>query len=335
MPTLSHGNIPAELLAAKEMAFSQYFTPGATATTFAAFAAHPRPQHNVVGVGVGKKIVKGRATAHNCVRIYVEKKLPKAAIPAEFMLPAKLNNVPVDVIETGVFRAFASKPKEQQLIRPARPGCSVGFAFTGAQAGSVMAGTFGVLVEKGGQKFILSNNHVLANENSLPKGSPIFQPGLLDLNDPTHDQIARLTDFIKLETGKGNKVDCAIAEVDGSVSPRLMPQVNKLKTGQPVVAAVGMAVEKVGRTTSFTTGKITDVSANVKVTYDIGTLTFVDQILIAGSKGAFSAAGDSGSLIVDQKGKAPVGLLFAGSPAQTIANHIGEVLGALNVTIVT
>jgi len=51
--------------------------------TFAAFAAHPRPQHNVVGVGVGRKIVKGRTTAQNCVRIYVEKKLPKAAIPDE------------------------------------------------------------------------------------------------------------------------------------------------------------------------------------------------------------------------------------------------------------
>jgi hypothetical protein len=78
-----------------------------------------------------------------------------------------------------------------------------------------------------------------------------------------------------------------------------------------------------------------DVSATVKIKYDLGMLTFADQILIVGNKGLFSDSGDSGSLIVDQKAKAPVGLLFAGSPTNTIANHIGDVLGALNVTIDT
>ena len=36
-----------------------------------------------------------------------------------------------------------------------------------------MAGTFGAIVEAGGKLFILSNNHVLANENALPLGSPL------------------------------------------------------------------------------------------------------------------------------------------------------------------
>jgi hypothetical protein len=237
MATLSHDNIPQALLAAKEEAYGRFFSPEAPQVAFAAFAARPRPQHNVVGVGVGKKVIKGRVSAQNCVRIYVEKKLPEAAIPDEFMLPKKIRNVPVDVIETGLFRVFAPVPKEQQFLRPARPGVSVGFALPNA----LMAGTFGVVVEKNGKRFILSNNHVLANENALPKGSTIFQPGLLDKNDPAHDQIAKLTDFITLEVNKANKVDCAIAEIlqNSSISPRVMPKVNKLKSWQPVAASVG------------------------------------------------------------------------------------------------
>jgi hypothetical protein len=336
MANLSRETIPRELLAAKESALSSFFSAEAAPAVFSAFAAHPRPQHNVVGIGVGKRYINGKPSDQHCVRFYVEKKLPKAAIPDEFMLPSKVRGIPTDVVETGLFHAFASQPKERQFLRPARPGCSVGFAFSGPNAGSVMAGTFGAVVEKNGQQFILSNNHVLANENALPKGSAIFQPGLADKNDPGHGQIAKLSDFVALHANQPNKVDCAIALITANklVSPRVMPKVNKLKSGQPVAAADGMGVEKTGRTTGYSTGKITDVSATMKVKYDLGMLTFADQILIVGSKGAFSGAGDSGSLIVERKSKRPVGLLFAGSATSTMANHIEDVLGALNVTIV-
>ncbi len=94
------------------------------------------------------------------------------------------------------------------------------------------------------------------------------------------------------------------------------------------------SVQKTGRTTGYTRGVIRDISATMKITYDVGVVTFSDQVLIDGVGGAFSAAGDSGSLIVDRKTKQPVALLFAGSPSQTIANHIDDVLSALGVSIV-
>jgi hypothetical protein len=50
------------------------------------------------------------------------------------MLPGKIKGLPTDVIETGRFRAFAGAAKERVRIRPARPGCSVGFAFSGKDA---------------------------------------------------------------------------------------------------------------------------------------------------------------------------------------------------------
>jgi hypothetical protein len=99
-------------------------------------------------------------------------------------------------------------------------------------------------------------------------------------------------------------------------------------------AAIAMEVQKFGRTTSFRAGRITSVETDVNVTYGIGTIHFEDQILIVGHNGQqFSASGDSGSLILERGTNRAVALLFAGSSTHTIANHIGDVLQALQVTL--
>lgn len=331
----SREDIPTALMNAKKSATAEFLTKE-TAEPLAAFAARPDPSHNVVGVGIGLKFVKGKAAGSHSLRFYVERKLPARAIPKEFMLPARIGKVATDVIETGAFRAFAAAHPEQARHRPAHPGSSVGFRFTGAMAGYVMAGTFGALVQSNGKLCILSNNHVLANENQLTSGSPIFQPGLLDKNSPLKDQIAQLTKFVAITAGGSNKVDCAIAEVlnKNRVSPVIMAKVGKLASGQPVGAAEGMNVHKTGRTTSYTQGVIRDISADVKIKYDVGLVTFINQVIVVSNRGSFSDAGDSGSLIVDRKSKRPVALLFAGSTTHTIANHIDDVLSALGISIV-
>jgi hypothetical protein len=79
---------------------------------------------------------------------------------------------------------------------------------------------------------------------------------------------------------------------------------------------------------------VLDISADVNIQYDIGTLTFQGQILIAPDQGQmFSDAGDSGSLIVDRGLGRATGLLFGGSPKSTIANHISDVLTALQIQL--
>ena len=171
---LTRTSIPKSLLDAKNFAVAEFLLPD-TDERAMAFAARTNPKHNVVGCGLGRKIVKGKLTGQHCVRFYVEQKAPKEAVPNDFMLPGKIKGLPTDVIETGRFRAFAGAAKERFRIRPARPGCSVGFAFSGKDARTVMAGTFGAVVEADGKRFILSNNHVLANQNALPIGSAIYQ----------------------------------------------------------------------------------------------------------------------------------------------------------------
>ena len=103
------------------------------------------------------------------------------------------------------------------------------------------------------------------------------------------------------------------------------------------VAKLNQQVQKYGRTTGHTKGKVTGINATVNVNYRTGIARFVGQIMIVGNSQLFSTGGDSGSLIVS-KGLAftdrlPVGLLFAGSASNTIANPIDLVLDRFNVKV--
>jgi hypothetical protein len=333
MPT----KIAKSLLAAKAAAVERFLGTGKGFAGLTALAASTKPEHNVVGVGVGWKVTKGKTTSKPCVRFYVERKVAEGSMPRAFLLPKAIRGMPTDVVETGRFLALAT-PIAQTRLRPAKGGCSVGFQFTGSQAGFVMAGTFGGLVtDLTGKRYVLSNNHVLANENALAIGSPIFQPGLLDHGDPATDPIARLSRFVKIRRSPAaNEVDAAVAEL---LSPSLavrtiLPKVGALSGPAPIAATVGMAVHKHGRTTGYRRGQVTDVAADVNVGYDFGTARFVDQIIVVGDAGLpFSDSGDSGSLIVDRKTGRATGLLFAGSTTHTIANHIARVVAALRVTL--
>src|SRR5205807_2308435 len=80
----------------------------------------------------------------------------------------------------------------------------------------------------------------------------------------------------------------------------------------------GTLVQKTGRTTGWTTGRITAVNATVDVNYGGGRIArFHDQIITTN----MSAPGDSGSLLLTWDNVA-VGLLFAGSGVITIFNQI-------------
>jgi S1-C subfamily serine protease len=304
-------------------------------------AVTPAPQENVVGIGIGEKISDGRHTGIWAVKFFVRLKFPDSALTSRHRLPKAIGGMPVDVEETGLFRRLgsaaarravaAATPNPQTKIRPAPPGSSVGFADPSHKF--VMAGTFGALVSDRAGTYILSNNHVLADESRLAPGAPIFQPGLLDGGNADTDKIAELTRFGALQSSGANRVDGAIAKVDRAT----LVTKEILSIGAPhgtTPAQIDMTVHKFGRTTSYTVGRITSIDTDVTVQYETGSYTFTGQIIVVGLNGQpFSAAGDSGSLILQRPSNQAVGLLFAGSPTHTIANHIEEVLQALKVTL--
>ena len=200
------------------------------------------------------------------------------------------------------------------------------------------AGTLGSLVEnKFGRQFILSNNHVLADENRAAKGDLIIQPGSLDDGcrfRATH-KVARLRKYvpIKFSASANNLVDAAMAK---AIAKKVDTGGSILGIGRvsttAIDPAIGMRVKKAGRTTGVTTGRISAVHVTVNVGYSSGRVArFVDQFLI--TNGSFSSPGDSGSLIVKDTSSCPqpVGLLFAGSSTITVANPIKTVYKKLRV----
>ena len=250
----------------------------------------------------------------------------------------------VDVRYVGQIRARAT-PWYRSKTRPLAIGSSVGFLATGF----VMAGTLGCFVRKGTSKarYILSNNHVLADENRYPKGGSIVQPGALDGGSPPTDGVATLSSYVRLDPSATNYVDAAIARLKTGMGMTF--DATKLRGIGKLVGVlggdldVGDVVHKVGRTTGVRRGKVTAVELDgVGVQYDIGMVTFDDQVEIEGSGTRyFSDAGDSGSLIVTDDLRAAA-LLFAGGDhggtngkGLTYGNPIRTVLKALGIQLAT
>lgn len=248
-------------------------------------------------------------------------------------IPAFLRNVPVEVEVTGMFTARQSSSTKDRWTRPVPIGVSTGHT-------DITAGTIGCRVVGGdGTLYALSNNHVYANSNDASLEDPVLQPGTYD-GGTLADAIGWLHDYQPISfDGTPNVMDAAIARIDTDQVGFATPL--NIGYGTPsnvdVLPAIGMSVQKVGRTTSWTTGTIDGINATMDICYEtrgpircVKVARFVNQITI--TPGTFSAGGDSGSLIVTINNE-PVGLLFAGSSTRTIANPIGPVLDRFGVTV--
>ena len=295
---------------------------------------------NVVGVAPSYKMTGGKLSGTASLTVFVEKKKAPSDVRKDDLVPAEVDGIPTDVIESGTFHALTFAGR----VRPALPGFSIGHH-------NITAGTFGALVrdlrgcgcgDKGhcgcpipdtlGDYLILSNNHVLANSNAGQAGDAILQPGPFDGGLFPSDTVATLERFEPIVFGMSgyNLVDAAVARptygrnvtasVIGQVIPRGIDQ-----------ATVGMSVIKAGRTTQVTVGTVLAVNATVAVNYGaVGVGIFRHQIITS----AMSAGGDSGSLLMSRELNA-VGLLYAGSAVLTIHNHIADVELALGVRPLT
>lgn len=274
---------------------------------------------NVVGCGIGEKIKDGLFLGRICLKVYVDKKLPWNKLAKHDIIPHIISPIETDVEEVGKIRALGFTGR----YRPSLGGSSIGHY-------QITAGTFGCLVkDKTTQEtLILSNNHVLANSNKAKKGDIILQPGPYDGGRKPRDTIAILERWIEIKFGKeANLVDAALAKPKSLklVKPEIM------EIGAPlgiVKPKLGILIQKSGRTTGYTAGKIKDISVTIKVGYDNKTALFRNQILTSN----MSQGGDSGSLVLDLKKRA-IGLLFAGSEVVTILNPISEVLNAFNIEL--
>jgi hypothetical protein len=323
---------------------------------------------NVVATGIGYKRVRGKQTDDLAIICSVEKKVAMSSLSEIQQIPTKIDGIPTDVHQTGTIhtqqniagqiRPVPETNPHTERHRPFPGGVSIGHA-------QVSAGTLGCMVKKGGDIFILSNNHVIANSNNASPGDLIIQPGIYDGGKAEEDVVACLYEFIpvifenegrKIRISNGfkwfrnllffitrgrkkefsssgqpvyNLADCAIA---GPVLPDdYLDEILKVGIIKGIAEGnLGMKIKKSGRTTGLTSGSIEQVDVTVRVNFGAGrTALFVDQLIA----GAMSEGGDSGSVILDRENQA-VGLLFAGSANSTIINRIENVFSLLDITLV-
>ena len=178
----------------------------------------------------------------------------------------------------------------------------------------------------------------------------MMMPSVADLASV---KVANLVDFVPIEialspptpnppTSNPNHVDAAIARLD-IPAWRTANDIDRLTFGgcitgvansyevDPDGQPIGPRVYKVGRTTGYTEGLVTNIAARVSVRFPDGYATFVDQVAVqptGDNIGPFSDSGDSGSGVLNDSHEL-VGLLFAGGPTRTLMNPIALVIDAL------
>jgi len=312
---------------------------------------------NVVGLGIGLKTVRGRRGERLCLAALVRRKVPRAALEPEALIPERVDGVPTDVIEVGEVRAQAARTSR---LRPAPGGVSLGHVL-------VTAGTLGCVVRDraSGDALILSNNHVLANANQASPGDPILQPGAIDGGHEPADVVAALERFSEIQfarepatcplarglvrlvnalaawTGFNHRLEAwredplAVNRIDAAVARPFdendllaeVLEIGPVRGTRP--PELGLKVRKSGRSSGLTTGEITVLDATITVGYGERTARFAGQMVTT----AMSQPGDSGSVLVEVGGTRAVGLLFAGSDQVTLYNPIESVLSALAVEL--
>lgn len=238
-------------------------------------------------------------------------------------------------------KPMAAPPWFQGDSRPLTIGSSIAHA-------NVTAGTLGAFVTKHGVPYVLSNNHVLANENAATVGDVVLQRSRADGGVVGQQDAAVLSQWIPLNTAGPTPCDAAIAEVKTSAFDQgllrgIRNGVDARLAGLGLAKHVATSVCKIGRTTGITFGKITALDMdNIVVSYAPGNVQFNDSIEIESiTAEPFCDGGDSGSLILNEQMEA-IGLLYAGTEmggsnglGLTYAHHLKPVLESFGVKLMT
>ncbi len=243
----------------------------------------------------------------------------------------------------------AAVSHKTRQTRPIQLGVSGG-SIVDKSNGYCCSGTLGSLVkDTDGTQYILSNTHVFAGD-SVPGGNgkvarvgdPINQPGYVDVScqNKAADYVATLYDWADLVPDGLSTVDAAIAKVtSGKVDPKGKILEIGTISSSTLGAFLNQRVKKSGRTSGLTRGTIAALHATVTVQYtdecagNSFITTLKEQILI--TPGTFIRAGDSGSLMVEDRATNPkaIGLLYAGSSSIAVANPIQAFLDIFSVSM--
>ncbi len=262
----------------------------------------------VFKVDIGYRWKDGKMTDEIAIRVHVRRKKPVEELDAGDIVPEELAGFPVDVIQS-----------EIELQRTTRHDPLMGGIET-RNVNMKGVGTLGAIVFDAVDfhPLALSNRHVYVDSRpGEAVGDQANQPGTFTDADAIGTII------------RSNRTyDCAVVSLNGSrgISTTIMDFPGGIKG--VVYPYLGMLVAKSGRTTGTTYGMIEGVGEKE--------FTIVP---VPGHNGEISSGGDSGSVWLEEKSHAAVGLHYGGersslpSDKRAWAKRITRVAGALNIVL--
>ena len=317
-----------------------------------------RREKNILGAGFGRRIVNGEFEDEPALVIYVARKVPARFLPPSRLLPRRVyvggDSVEVDVFATGPFYPFAFASN----VRPAPSGISIGRqADTPIDAGTlgclvtdltdntlcilscnhVLAnengGTPGdIIVQPGtydGGTSPDDNIATLKRFVTINSTGSTVDCAIAQLNDQTlgNDVVNQMMNNLMPPPGPDHPAVGLLYA--GSCNRTVLNPINDVLSqlniqflagqGSTANAEVNMAVEKVGRTTEYTTANVTEIDVSSTTAYTFGDATLDNQIATA----YLSDPGDSGS-VVCQGGKGGTGDQCGCGSSNSAVSAIGK-----------
>jgi hypothetical protein len=266
-----------------------------------------RPGVHTVGIGFKRR--GGKDTDEIAVVVFVSRKRPPSEV-GEQLIPPRLVYfsprdgdevvVPTDVREVSPPTRLAHVSDDLTArVRPVPGGYSVGY--WGTSAGTLGGWVWDDVIDR---IVLLSNEHVIGSG----AGTQVVQPGVADGGSAPGDAFAQT-----LKTAPTYDASVALASNPADVATWIVGSGNAvLELADPVL---GMLVEKTGRTTKHTLGRISVIDSTFIPPGGVAGDTFVEPDP-AGFN--FVQGGDSGSLLLERvhpqerSWKRVVGLIWGG-----------------------
>ncbi|WP_019637971.1 hypothetical protein [Paenibacillus fonticola] len=281
-------------------------------------AARMLKRRSIHGIGVGlcdpSNPKKGAAVIvyANALSSTAKSKLKKSKRKSTSHLYLKdKSGVPIRIVKSTSFHKNGNVdiPRFRRRIRPVIAGYSIGTPNVSGTAGLIITDT------RGKNRYVLSNNHVLVNENT-GRCSKTLQPGGADGGTVNKDRIGEMHRFVRLSKRRNNYLDAATAKPLRRSLLKPSYAVFGTVPGHLRSYRIGDQFRKVGRTTGITKGTVESIHTDIRVGYGqyggLGTITFKNQSVIRG-KQPVSLSGDSGSVWLTRRGNLAAAVNYAGS----------------------
>lgn len=229
----------------------------------------------VVTVGIGLKEVHGQLTNQMAFRVYVKKKKALSEIPADHIIPKKIQGITTDVMTI-----FETEPLSTGATRPLVGGIHISSMFN--ESGLLMPsdGTLGCIAKLQGtnDQVMLSNEHVFTHTKTHFTPIKVYQPKYSKCLGFVCNEVGQTTngkqENVSFDNGTITAdyyIDCAIASIRDDINAsNSITQFNSI-AGSNDISALDLGsvspyqVKKMGARTGLTNGLIEEIAFDEEV----------------------------------------------------------------------